>query len=180
MFPSRSSSAVVQASERPGGVAGSGRATDGAVRGGTGGRGAFFTILPAVPALSLPRCGATHVFKLIAIVLALDAVLPTPASPRRTSARLDPARTLATSWSSVAHSLRRPSRCGGDMATAEAMDASAGWQLRAPRARIQNTGRRTSIPRLETRCAKSSVRRWTCSLACCSKRSTSRISAIST
>ena len=40
-------------------------------------------------------------------------------------------------------------------------------------------GRTTSIPRLETRCAKSSVR-WTCSLACCSKRSTSTISAIST
>ena len=45
---------------------------------------------------------------------------------------------------------------------------------------FQRTGRTTSIPRLETRCAKSSVKRWTCSLACCSKRSTSRISAIST
>ena len=45
---------------------------------------------------------------------------------------------------------------------------------------FQRTGRTTSIPRLETRCAKSSANRWTCSLACCSKRSTSTISAIST
>jgi hypothetical protein len=34
------------------------------------------------------------------------------------------------------------------------------------RPRISRTGRRTSIPRLETRCAKSSAKRWTCSLAC--------------
>ena len=46
--------------------------------------------------------------------------------------------------------------------------------------RIQRTGRTTSIPRLETRCARSSVSRSTWSLPCCSKRSTSTISAIST
>ena len=45
---------------------------------------------------------------------------------------------------------------------------------------LQRTVRTTSIPRLETRCAKSSANRSTCSLACCSKRSTSTISAINT
>src|SRR5262249_49251638 len=38
-----------------------------------------------------------------------NALLPTPASPRTTSAPLRPARTLTTSSSSKAHSLRRPS-----------------------------------------------------------------------
>src|SRR4029453_12486544 len=37
-----------------------------------------------------------------------NAVLPTPASPWRTSTRLLLARTLATSRSKAAHSLRRP------------------------------------------------------------------------
>ena len=44
----------------------------------------------------------------------------------------------------------------------------------------QMIGRTTSIPRLETRRARSSANRSTCSLAGCSKRSTSTISAIST
>ncbi len=34
----------------------------------------IFAILLAGPALSLPGCGATHVFKLIAIVLALELI----------------------------------------------------------------------------------------------------------
>ena len=64
-------------------------------------------------------------------------------------------------------------------------------QLRRPRLRggsrspsidrgFQRTGRTTSIPRLDTEIRPSSAKRWTCSLACCSKRSTSTISAIST
>ena len=35
----------------------------------------IFAILLAVPAPALPRCGATHVFKLIAIVLALELIV---------------------------------------------------------------------------------------------------------
>ena len=38
-----------------------------------------------------------------------NALLPTPASPRNTSTRLGPARTLATNSSNAAHSSRRPS-----------------------------------------------------------------------
>jgi hypothetical protein len=43
-----------------------------------------------------------------------SAVLPTPGSPRITSARLSPARTTSSSRSSVVHASRRPSnpRCG--------------------------------------------------------------------
>ena len=61
---------------------------------------------------SIPAARATVHPDACCIRYSSSALLPTPASPRSTSARLGPVRTLATSSSSAAHSLRRPSSRG--------------------------------------------------------------------
>jgi hypothetical protein len=42
-----------------------------------------------------------------------EGTLPTPASPRRTTTRLCPARMSAKSWSMASHSAWRPRSVGG-------------------------------------------------------------------
>jgi hypothetical protein len=67
-----------------------------------------------------------------------SAVLPTPGSPRITSARLSPARTTSSSRSSVVHASRRPSnpRCGisPGIGPNRTYTATAGVPTRAARA----------------------------------------------
>src|SRR5262245_20904246 len=53
---------------------------------------------------------------------ASSALLPAPGSPRRTSARLGPSRTLANSWSRAARSRRRPRSRGADLTTRRGYD----------------------------------------------------------